>query len=586
MKTPKSKEKLTELRPDKRLLDPTFESYKLSLEEIPSIMTEFRCGVALVAPDAGLFSYAKTRCLSMHNHLTVDVWHASNCFFFDATMKIRRFHVHNNNRLDPAQFVYKMDAGCEIKEKERLPPTLSFPSRLLCVASDGRGSLHVIDTGDRRARECAKWSRVYADDTSPPCVILDTHILDETLHLLVARFEERSIDGKEKCEETVVVLEWIELGKNVASGYVVTGSRTFEGKSYPDYAAITKDGLSIAANTRFVYKSDWNEEVDMEAETVNDKKTDFKWKQTNEDVTMMFDVGAHITAKCVVCDISRKRISIAVRSGSEEDAAPLELLVGELYLDADPAASTWSVEDGGQLHVCVQKREEGRTWPQLLDGEDCGEFVCTAEEAERVHSQLEHLTSDKIDVNDQDNALYNGGELEDCDAHYESGARLWHFSSSADAFTHANDTSALRWLFNAKLGADEPDALVLRHDVDAIVWQPDSDQCRHMSTFNALGYVHASKTNIKFGASPPDSSYAALCECQRRIYVYRQPSPLVDSTLKNRALGKRIAKISKQQVATINSVASIEGMQATNSHLFVLTAAELYVFRMACDVGA
>ena len=78
-------------------------------------------------------------------------------------------------------------------------------------------------------------------------------------------------------------------------------------------------------------------------------------------------------------------------------------------------------------------------------------------------------------------------------------------------------------------------SLCLRCDVDACVWQPDASsdtaqvstghfQCEHVATFNALGYVAASKQQKKLMACPPDASYSVICECTRNVFLY-YPQP-------------------------------------------------------------
>ena len=116
--------------------------------------------------------------------------------------------------------------------------------------------------------------------------------------------------------------------------------------------------------------------------------------------------------------------------------------------------------------------------------------------------------------------------------------------------------------------------LCVRHDVDALLWSPllpsDDDaqlSWSHVGTFNALGYVQASKRDKKFLTCSPEAKIAALSDCNRHIFVYRQPEEGVSG---NRAL---------QYVHTLESVSGeILGLQATSSGLvFILCQQELTV---------
>lgn len=93
------------------------------------------------------------------------------------------------------------------------------------------------------------------------------------------------------------------------------------------------------------------------------------------------------------------------------------------------------------------------------------------------------------------------------------------------------------------------------------------------------GYVQASKQDKKFMACAPDYSYAALCECLRRIFIYRQPTPL-STVLYNRKEGRQVGQVAKQLVTTLEANDPILGFQATNERLFVLTTKTLFLIKV------
>lgn len=94
------------------------------------------------------------------------------------------------------------------------------------------------------------------------------------------------------------------------------------------------------------------------------------------------------------------------------------------------------------------------------------------------------------------------------------------------------NVSGQQWLFNGLRQPHGTRTICLRHDVDACVWQPlpspssvgessvRAMACEHTATFDALGYVQASKQNRKFITAPRDCSYAVVCECSRNVFVY------------------------------------------------------------------
>lgn len=94
-----------------------------------------------------------------------------------------------------------------------------------------------------------------------------------------------------------------------------------------------------------------------------------------------------------------------------------------------------------------------------------------------------------------------------------------------------------------------------------------------------IGYVQASKQDKKFMACAPDYSYAALCECLRRVFIYRQPTPLA-TVLYNRKEGRQVGQVAKQLVATLEANDPILGFQATSERLFVLTTKTLFLIKV------
>lgn len=139
--------------------------------------------------------------------------------------------------------------------------------------------------------------------------------------------------------------------------------------------------------------------------------------------------------------------------------------------------------------------------------------------------------------------------------------------------------------------------LCLRHDVDGLVWQPviekDSGNAdsgngsgirlEHVDTFDALGYVQASKSQRRFTMAAPDRSYAAIIDRQRHVYIYRKPEPIAEGCeLRNRKSGQSVEKVAKQQVSTLDhdSEDFVVGAIATRKTVFVATCSNLYCLKI------
>ncbi|KAF7657727.1 hypothetical protein LDENG_00022900 [Lucifuga dentata] len=165
----------------------------------------------------------------------------------------------------------------------------------------------------------------------------------------------------------------------------------------------------------------------------------------------------------------------------------------------------------------------------------------------------------------------------------EDSSSLTHFDGESLNPTQVVNLGSHQFLFTVDVNPSEMPCLCLRHDVDALVWQPRPDQpsnmWEHIATFNALGYVQASKRDKKFATCAPNFSYATLCECLRRAFIYRQPAP-VDTVLFNRKQGSQVGQVAKQQVASLSSDKPILGFRATSERLFILTSSNLFVLKV------
>ena len=91
-----------------------------------------------------------------------------------------------------------------------------------------------------------------------------------------------------------------------------------------------------------------------------------------------------------------------------------------------------------------------------------------------------------------------------------------------------------------------------------------------MTTFNALGYIQASKEVRKFTVAPPSLKFVAVSDCKRHVFVYLQPSEGVKGNS------------SVEGVHTMADRSDILGLRASDKGLvFVLTPRNLTVLKLS-----
>ncbi len=132
--------------------------------------------------------------------------------------------------------------------------------------------------------------------------------------------------------------------------------------------------------------------------------------------------------------------------------------------------------------------------------------------------------------------------------------------------------SGHQWLFNVSHNPAEPLHFCVRHDVDGLLWKPVSSEnkasvsWKHVTTFNALGYIQASKKNQRFVTCSQKYGFVAIVDCIRNIYVYVTKS-ISDAQ-------------GSQYIIELPTSEEVLGVRASSESLFVLTSNSLYAIHI------
>uniref|UniRef100_A0A674NCV3 NudC domain-containing protein 1 n=1 Tax=Takifugu rubripes TaxID=31033 RepID=A0A674NCV3_TAKRU len=572
------------LKINRDLLDPGFESYRLSQDTIPMYKVDLDADVEELKLNE--YTLEHVRAFGMYNHLHLDPWYEDSVLFVDGRGRVLSFTVILDAALGKPREVYCV-APDTSEHRDRVCASLSLTSATWATLSDGSGRLDLLRTGKRGDSCHTKWEPLFSQDMGAPFTLLHSvaHVQDNvhTLEVLLLRIQK---DPEEtKGSGFSVFLEWITVA-NTEAKYEMKKRRLLKGKSVPEYAAVEPrgKGLMVASERPFVFTHvDGSplEQPDPEPMQAENSESIYFWQQTSENITVHVRMPEGVTKEEVNFTLTPNHISIGVCGGS-----PLIILEGQLYADVQPETSAWILTSDKSLEVTLQKCVVGPTWPELVMGDQRGEHLVGEEQAALVHQRLAHLTSQDWlqNVNAEKDKLlnYNSAELEDCDVFPEAGFSITHFDESLRP-SQVMNLGGSQYLFTVVGNPLEMPCLCLRYDVDAIVLQPhpeqDHNMWEHIATFNALGYVQASKQDKKFLSCPPNFSYAALCECICRTFIYRQPSPL-ETVLFNRKQGRQIEKVAKQHVASLDSARAILGFRATNERVYVLTCSSIFILKV------
>ncbi|XP_061615435.1 nudC domain-containing protein 1 isoform X2 [Phyllopteryx taeniolatus] len=578
------------LKVNRDLLDPNFESYRLSLDPIPTYDVELDAAVEEVTLKDCPYTLEHVRAFAMYNYLHLDPWYDDSVLFVDCKGRVLSLTVTLDTVLGKPREVFRLATEVERRE-DRVCPSLSLTSATWAALSDGAGRLYLLRTSKRGDSTHGKWEPLFTEDLGEPFIVLHSvahvqagaHTLEVLLLRVVKDPQETAGSGYS------VTLEWITVanapGQGLEKNYEVKKRRLLRGKSVPHYAAVTPqgDGLMVASEKPFAFTHLDGQPLKQPQPAAGEPPVEldkpdpvYFWQQTSDDVTANVRLPEGVTKDAIQFRLTADTISVGVRGSAS-------LLEGQLYASVDPEACTWILRENKSLEVSLQKRTEGPVWPELVMGDRRGEHVMSDEQAALVRERLTHLTSEDTHANpDLDKPACNSQELEDCDGYPEDTSSLVHFDGESLKTTQVN-LGSHQYLFTVSADPTLMPCLCLRHDVDALLWQPrpdrPADMWEHVATFNALGYVQASKRDKKFSTCAPNFSYASLCECLRRAFIYRQPSP-ADGVLFNRKLGRQVGQVAKQQVAGLASDKVVLGFRATDERLFALTSANLFVLKV------
>ncbi|XP_032466292.1 nudC domain-containing protein 1 isoform X2 [Phocoena sinus] len=529
------------LRVKRPLLDPRFEGYKLSLEPLPCYQLELDAAVAEVKLRDDQYTLEHMHAFGMYNYLHCDSWYQDSVYYVDNLGRIMNLTVMLDTALGKPREVFRLPTDL-IAYDNRLCASMHFTSSTWVTLSDGTGRLYLIGTGERGNSASEKWEIMFNEELGNPFIIIHSISLlkaeEHSIATLLLRIEKEELDMKGS--GFYVSLEWVTINKKSKDKkkYEITKRNILRGKSVPHYAAIEPNGngLMIVSYKSFTFVQVGQNLEESKDEDMSEKIKEplYYWQQTEDDLTVTISLPEDCTKEDIQIQFLPDHVNVVLKGQ--------RFLEGNLYSSIDHESSTWIIKENNSLEISLIKKNEGLTWPELVVGDKQGEFIRDSAQCAAIAERLMHLTSDE---------LVNLGSNQ--------------------------------YLFSVIVDPEEMPCFCLRHDVDALLWQPHSgnqdDMWEHIATFNALGYVQASKRDKKFFACAPNYSYAALCECLRRVFIYRQPTPM-STVLYNRKEGRQVGQVAKQQVASLETSDPILGFQATNERLFVLTTKNLFLIKV------
>ncbi|CAG9862120.1 unnamed protein product [Phyllotreta striolata] len=562
---------LIELNPNRLLLDPNFDGYKLSLQDIPKKRKELTNSVDRVLLNTHQYSLLHANLYGLHNHLVGDPYDDStsdSVYYIDSELNICKLYVDpfNDEIIEPIELLRLP------RNRDRTTGdynvSLKFVSSDLAVAGDGTGWFYIIDTGSRNDDD--NFSICFSDEVAgqdEPFLLLDAVLKGNVeLHVLAL-----SLKQEDKNERYYNVVHWITFSKEQDS-WGQTALRRVRNNGCIKYCYLEKncDSIYIVSDENSVFTL--NSDVPIVDTPSKVEAKIYKWSQGIEDVTIKIPLPDNPMKQRVKVETTTSNILVKYEENT--------LISGDLSSSIDSDVTVWSLE-GNVLEITLNKTETGNIWPELIKNDTTGEYILETCIVEDVN-KLSNFTSANEEI-PQTGTTFNSQQVEECDFEIDKTIAFERLCGHTNTPTHRINLGCHHVSVIGCITDGSPPAIGIRHDVDVCLWQPriDGEQfsIKHEGTLLALGYVQASKQNRKFTACPPNLSYAVICESTGHLFIYRQNKSVANTELRNRSSGRRVNSIAQQQVVRL-AQEEVLGIYPANNHLFLLHEKSLTILQL------
>ncbi|KAF8977002.1 hypothetical protein BGZ46_007730 [Entomortierella lignicola] len=349
---------------------------------------------------------------------------------------------------------------------------------------------------------------------------------------------------------------------------------SIRGTEVPFYCALdsSNEGYVVGSNTTYKptkepvvnqttrYLEPGSEAMELDGtgvESTSPSEPPYIWTQTETDVTICFGLPKGTTKHAVHCRFSRQGLELHVNLSQPADQAlRLPNLDDMPLFDAvSPEDCFWTLEAStGVLTVTLEKKNTKTRWSQVFaEGVDVNPVEETLDPSvfSEYKSALEKYTTDNASGGPgRDSTILPSlvqDPQEDIDEEGEEIKFSWIQSEDGPDIVRATTIgSGHDWIGQAFSsfegrqgdgGGFHMPTVCLKHDVDGLVYAihhvpgsvPVSSSIQqetgilkfeHVSTFDALAFVQASKREKRFVMHDPRGRFSVIVEASRNVYIY------------------------------------------------------------------
>ncbi|CAH0546420.1 unnamed protein product [Brassicogethes aeneus] len=562
--------KLIELRPNRQLLNPEFNGYKLSLENVVTNKKELKNSVERILLDSTQYSLLHVKLFGLQNHLigeTVD--ENDSVYYIDKKRNLCKTYIDpfNFELIDPI-VLWQVPQTRE-KQPGNYNVTFKFVNCDFAVLTDGLGVLYLLSTGSRNDDDL--FTIVYSgdvNDSDKGYIVSDAVYCDNNnkkeIHVVLLHVE---LDSN--TQKYTTIINWVTLTE-AEENWGQTALREIQVKGDVQYLTLEKNCKFINVVTDGECKFTLNSEHPI-VEKNKDESKPLLWHQSESDVSLKILLPENFDKSKLNVVTTSDTISVKY-----ED---LVWLNGNLSKSIDSNLTTWMV-DKNNLEITLIKNGSDE-WINVIKGNNKEEYV-EINSIEEVANRLAHLTSE-TEANPPSGTTFNSQQIEDCDLEYDKTVIFERICGITNETVNKINIGSNPVLLSANINDESLPAFGIRHDVDVLLWKPSLNNeeftVKHAGTLHAFGYIQASKQQKKYTVCSPDLNNIAICQSTRYVFLYCQKKAISSGELRNRSIGRYIPNMAQQYVINIPNE-EVLGIYISNKLLFILADTFISVFKI------
>eukprot|EP01134_Creolimax_fragrantissima_P006311 CFRG6311T1 len=528
------------------------------------------------------------RDVEMWNNLYQNPWVDDKVYYFDRSGNLLQVNV----KVDEEH-----PTSCVISTEERVPgaierSALVFVSATMAVFSladssvricfltaDGKGSLtksYPLASSLAPRSSLRVMDALFGTKSDPSALFIAVQEMTTTTSTPTS-----SESNTRPTTTTVVSLKIVVMDVDTTARTCVfrSESNVISGPKRPEFVCISPEGkgLDIISEKLMVCEQ---KEIDMTVAMSTDDDvepivpaTPYAWTQTPDSVSISFKINLDVQTTEIDVEFTNNSVSVSVVG------VPLNGF-GKLYAPVQLDGCVWTRESD-VVDVYLEKvAGTGDRWVYVFEDDQTPETMDPSE----VRGMLDALQ--KYTKISQGGGIMGGGQsrvagldqMEEID--FDDGP-VYSMYQYTVTLTNSNtvvlssiprNTIALggsQWQFSLPIIGDSyRPGFALKTNVDIAIYTQESDPSStpftHTNTFDALGYVLASKRNLKYKTIAKDSSYAVACDCNSQVYIYYQPATRHDCH-------------ADQSILTLPTSDRIVGLQALSNVVVVLTDSAVFM---------